>query len=202
MPELKGKKKKNIYIYIYTHIYRQINDIRGKKGTRVVRHNEDLRWKPPNFGLYKINFDGALFTDEGSAYLGVVIRDWEGQVIKALSEKVRHPGSVDLVEALATRRAISFAKELSIHQMLIEGDSLWVIQAINEARLVRTMYGHVVNDIRFLSSSVSCSFLHVKRKGNSLAHALARRAVSSANLNVWLENLPRDLDDIFQFDLP
>ena len=104
---------------------------------------------------------------------------------------------MDLVEALATRRAISFAKELSIHQMLIEGDSLWVIQAINEARLVRTMYGHVVNDIRFLSSSVSCSFLHVKRKGNSLAHALARRAVSSANLNVWLENLSRDLDDIF-----
>ena len=52
------------------------------------------------------------------------------------------------------------------------------------------MYGHVVDDIRFLSSSVSCSFLHVKRKGNRLAHTLTRRAVSSANLNVWLEDLP------------
>ena len=52
------------------------------------------------------------------------------------------------------------------------------------------MYGHVVDDIRFLYSSVSCSFLHVKRKGNRLAHTLARRAVSSANLNVWLEDLP------------
>ena len=110
---------------------------------------------------------------------------------------MRHPGSVDLVEALAVRRAINFAKELSIHQMVIEGDSLRAIQAINEARPIRTMYGRVVNDIIFLPSSMSCSFLHVKRKGNSLAHALARRAVSSANLNVWLENLPRDLDDIF-----
>ena len=115
---------------------------------------------------------------------------------------MRHPGSVDLVEALAVRRAINFAKELSIHQMVIEGDSLRVIQVINEARPIRTMYGHVVDDIRFLSSSVSCSFLHVKRKGNRLAHAFTRRAVSSANLNVWLEDLPRDLDDIFQFDLP
>ena len=51
-----------------------------KKGTRVVEHNEDLRWKPHDFGLYKINFDGALFVDQGSAGLGVVIRDWEGQV--------------------------------------------------------------------------------------------------------------------------
>ena len=74
-----------------------------KKDTRVVEHNKDLRWKPPDFGLYNINFDGALFAD------------WEGQVIGALSEKVRHVGSVDLVEALAACRTISFSKELSIH---------------------------------------------------------------------------------------
>ena len=129
-----------------------------KKGNRVVEHSKDLRWKPPDSGLYKINFDGALFADQGSAGIGVVIRDWEGQVIAALSEKVRHPGSVDLVEALATRRAISFAKELNIHQMVIEGDSLRVIQAINEARPVQTLYGHVVDNIRFLSSSYRCSF--------------------------------------------
>ena len=49
-----------------------------KKDTRVVEHNEDLRWKLPDFGLYKINFDGALFADQGSAGLGVVMRDWEG----------------------------------------------------------------------------------------------------------------------------
>ena len=79
------------------------------------------------------------------------------------------------MEALATSRAVSFAKELSIHQMVVEGDSLQVIQAINEARPGRTMYGHVINDIRFLSSSISCSFLHVKRKCNRLAHSLARR---------------------------
>ena len=86
-----------------------------KKDTRVIEHNEDLRWKPPDFGLYKINFDGALFADQGSAGLGVVMRDWEGQVIGALSEKVRHVGSVDLVVALAACRIISFSKELSIH---------------------------------------------------------------------------------------
>ena len=46
------------------------------------------------------------------------------------------------------------------------------------------MYGHVIDDIRFLSSSIFCSFLHVKRKGNRLTYALARQAVSSADTDV------------------
>ena len=169
---------------------------------RAVVRSEDLQWKPPDFGLYKINFDNDVFADQASAGISVVIRDWEGQIIAALSQKVRYLGSVDLVEALAVSRAVSFAKELNIHQMVIEGDSLRVIQAINGTRPVRTMYSHVIDDIHFLSSSISCSFLHVKHKGNRLAHALARQAVSSADTDVWLENLPPDLDDVFQFDFP
>nr|POE86376.1 hypothetical protein CFP56_17255 [Quercus suber] len=35
-----------------------------KKVRWVANHSEDLRWKPPDFGLYKINFDGALFADQ------------------------------------------------------------------------------------------------------------------------------------------
>ena len=33
-----------------------------------------------------------------------------------------------------------------------------------------------------------------------LAHALARKAVSSANCDVWVEELPSDLEDVFQTD--
>ena len=140
-----------------SELLREFQDVH-KKVRQVADHSEDLRWKLPDFGLYKIIFDGALFADQVSASIGVVIRDWEGKIIAALSQKVRYPGSVDLVEALATSRAVSFAKELSIHQMVVEGDSFQVIQAINEARPGRTMYGHVINDIRFLSSSISCRF--------------------------------------------
>ena len=46
---------------------------------------------------------------------------------------MRYPNSTDLVEALAASKAISFAKELIIHQMVVEGDSLRFIQAINDA---------------------------------------------------------------------
>ena len=33
--------------------------------------------------------------------------------------------------------------------------------------------------------------------GNSLAHSLARRAVLTADTDVWLEEFPPDLNDVF-----
>ena len=51
-----------------------------------------------------------------------------------------------------------------------------------------------------LASSFFCSFSHVHRGGNRLAHALARRAVSSAGLDVWVEELPIELESVFQTD--
>ena len=171
-------------------------DVNKKPLPRTVQ-SADLRWKPPDLGFFKVNFDGALFLGQRCAGLGVVIRDLAGLVIAALSEKVRLPGSVDVVGALAARRAISFAKELSLHHLVVEGDLLRVIQAITDTRPVKTLYGHVIDEIRILSSLVNCSFLHVNRKGNKLAHALARRAILSADFDVWIEYLPRDLDDVF-----
>ena len=85
--------------------------------------------------------------------------------------------------------------------MVVEGDSLQVIQALVDARPLRSLFFHVIADIHSLISNVECSFCHVKREGNKLAHALACRAVASADFGVWLEDLPHDLEDILQFDL-
>ena len=78
--------------------------------------------------------------------------------------------------------------------MVIEGDSLHVIQAIVGTKSVQTLYGHIIEEIKLLSSLFTCSFLHVNRKGNMLAHALARRAVLSAVTEVWIEELPQNLE--------
>ena len=65
-----------------------------------------------------------------------------------------------------------------------------------------TMFGHVVEETRRLGLCLKlCSFHHVKREGNKLAHSLACRAVLSADLDVWVEELSKDLDVVFQGDL-
>ena len=92
------------------------------------------------------------------------MRDAEGMIIAALSQIIRLPSSVDLVEALAARRALLFAQELCLGHVEVEGDSLKVITAINNPQQNRTQWGHVIEDIKKASSWFpSCSFCYVYR---------------------------------------
>ena len=62
--------------------------------------------------MVKVNFDGALFSPQSSAGLGLVVWDPAGLVLAALSQNIPLPTSVETVEVIATRRALLFSKEL------------------------------------------------------------------------------------------
>ena len=47
-----------------------------------------VRWRPPNPNYFKINFDGAVFSEVEAVGLGVVIRDSFCSVIGSLAERV------------------------------------------------------------------------------------------------------------------
>ena len=72
------------------------------------------QWSTPPIDCFKVNFDGATFPEMGKAGLGVVIRNWQGNVMASLSEQAPLPFSPDIVKAMATAKAISFAQELGI----------------------------------------------------------------------------------------
>ena len=96
-----------------------------------------------------------------------------------------------------------FAKELCIFKLVVEGDFLRVVQALKAKERCNTLYENIIEDVCSQSLSLQfCQFQHVRRDENTLAHALARRAVSSANFDVWVEELPSELEAVFQFDLP
>ena len=110
--------------------------------------------------------------------------------------------TIELAEALATRKAVWFAMELSLFSVEFEGDFLRVISALNDLKRCNTLFGHVTDECKRVSASLRFyKFQHVRKEGNRLAHALARRAVLSTNMDVWVESLPGDLDDVFQSDL-
>ncbi|KAK9999046.1 hypothetical protein SO802_018649 [Lithocarpus litseifolius] len=193
----------------------QVHEIEGQ-AKRMVREFWDannqgqhrsmrrppVRWSPPPAGTYKANFDAAIFEELQCVGLGVVFRDHSGQVIAALSQRIGLSRTVELAEALAARRAVEFARELSLFDVILEGDCLRVVQALNASGGCNTLYGHVVNETKRLGADLRhCSYQHVCREGNKLAHCLARRAVSSADIDVWVEDLPEDLDVVLQSDL-
>ena len=88
------------------------------------------RWCPPADDVWKINFNGAMFGESDEAGIGVVIRDCRGEVKAALFKKIKKPPTVDVLELLAAKRAMTFSLETNTSRVVYEGDSALVIKAI------------------------------------------------------------------------
>ena len=73
------------------------------------RLKRKVRWKPPDSGSYKINFDEATFVGEKCSSLGVIVQDKEGLVIAAMVTRVPQLLQAIEIEALAANKAFEFA---------------------------------------------------------------------------------------------
>ena len=134
------------------------------------------QWRPPDTNIFKANFDAAVFKSDNLAGLGVVIKDWCGEAIGALTTLVPLAQIVVQLEALACRRAVQFAKEIGLSQVIFKGDSSTVIQAVQEGCSDVLPFGHVIEDIRVLASDLQfSSFSHVSRVCNVVVDALAKK---------------------------
>ena len=124
-----------------------------------------VHWSPPTENLYKVNFNAALFEHLGFAGLGVLIRDGRGNVLAALSQKIALPQSVEMAEALAAKRAVQLATEMSFLRVVVEGDCKRVVQALQAQGRSFTLYRHVIEDVRRIGAMLqTCSFHHVLRE--------------------------------------
>nr|XP_023874909.1 uncharacterized protein LOC111987422 [Quercus suber] len=99
----------------------------GKPKRKLARTQ---RWVPPIEGMYKINYDGAYFVDEEKAGIDVVVRNDLGQVMGSLAKKIDMSSTVEVLEAMAARRAMLFMEELGLRHAVFEGDSELVVKAL------------------------------------------------------------------------
>ena len=87
---------------------------------------------------------------------------------------------------------------MSLFNVEIEGDCSRVITILNEMGRSSILFGHITDECKRLGATLRfCKFRHVHREGNWLAHSLGRRAVLSADMDVWIKSLPSDLDVAF-----
>ena len=92
----------------------------------------------------------------------------------ALFEKIQKPPSTEILELLATKRAVRFSLETGFNKSVIEGDSESVIRSLRHGGYENSLGGHLIKDIFFtVNSFQSISFSHVVWQSNAIAHALA-----------------------------
>ncbi|XP_023871638.1 uncharacterized protein LOC111984242 [Quercus suber] len=144
--------------------------------------------QPPRQGYYKVNIDGAVFSDRKQAGAGVLIKDGAGEVVAALSKKWKWPLGAVEAEAKALEAGIAFAKDVGIRDAEFESDSLLVCNALQG---LGSPPASVVTVLAGIMEQVShfrwWKFTHTKRQGNVPAHLLAQHARNVEDYVAWLE---------------
>ena len=89
-------------------------------------------WIPPPEYVFKINVDGAVFANQKAVGVGVIIRDEKGRLEAAMSKKIPVPLDAVEAEAVVYEQGLMFARDIGIHNFIIEGDSLIIHHALCE----------------------------------------------------------------------
>ena len=120
----------------------------------------------------------------------------------SLSQLVSLPYSIIEVKTLATKRALELAVEIGINKVILESDSVVLMQNLKDGTRSLAQYNHIANNILFLASYFSdLKFSHVSRSYNKVAHSLVRWAPLSSPLSVWMEDIPLDVEPVYMADL-
>ncbi|XP_075663560.1 uncharacterized protein LOC142633167 [Castanea sativa] len=165
-------------------------------------HRTKTRWRPPPSEFFKINFDGAVFPHAKKLGIGIVIRDYQGQVIASCSKLVNQELCSDDIEVKVASWAMAFALEVGVKRAVLEGDSLTVIRGLVEEENLLVPLGLLIKDAQQLSQRFEeLLYSHVKRECNNLAHNLARHAAGIPYFLVWMEDIPPQFHDVLQADL-
>ena len=161
-----------------------------------------VRWTPPLSDKYKINVDGAVFKDQKAARVGVFIWDCNGQVIATLSKKINAPlGPLD-AKAKAVEAGVQFAKDIGIQDVILEGDSLTVLNALCGNTSPPSLVAAVVAGIKVLSCYLrQVEFSHVRRQCNRPAHLLAKHGFGIVDFIAWLEENPCFIEQSLHHDV-
>lgn len=97
-------------------------------------HNQNTQsrcnWIPPPSGTFKLNVDGAIFAYQCSAGVGIILRNDKGEIILSTSKKESEVNDPLKVEMLAIFRALQICIPLDLNELLIESDSLIMVNEI------------------------------------------------------------------------
>ncbi|XP_040996051.1 uncharacterized protein LOC121242225 [Juglans microcarpa x Juglans regia] len=143
------------------------------------------QWEAPPRGKLKLNWDVALEKNNCKVGVGAVIRDWEGTVKATMRKKHDLYPDPLLAEAYALLQATIFCKSLGWKEIILEGDSLQVVNFLKTGEVNDSYVGTMIRDTKsILNSFTSWTVRHILRAGNVVAHVLSRDALSSRD-SIW-----------------
>ncbi|XP_060959369.1 uncharacterized protein LOC115700225 [Cannabis sativa] len=132
-------------------------------------------WAKPAENILKINVDVAIFSETATYSFARVIRDETGALVEAFTccrSGVLQP---EMVEALGVKEALSWVKRKDWRKVVIETDSLTVVQALRSSIPMVSYFGSIISDYKMLLNDLQDVYVNfIRHSANSVAHFLAR----------------------------
>ncbi|XP_074267316.1 uncharacterized protein LOC141590642 [Silene latifolia] len=170
-----------------------MDGLRGGTGQGLVAEARGGRWERPGDGVSKVNTDAGVMEGVGVG-LGVVSRNSEGVVEWACVVQREICTEVAMAEAEAVLLGLKEARRMGTRRVIVESDSLEVVEDLTKKRCGRSELFVLYNEIRQLCSSFDfVVFKHVSRNLNLLAHSVAHVRPWVIGRRFWLSDLPAEL---------
>ena len=130
------------------------------------------------------------------------LRDEKGRLEAALSKKLPVPLGAVEVEAVAYEQGLLFARDIGIHNFIIEGDSLIIHHALSEVSTPPSSVAAIIQGMQEMCKEFSgVMFSHVRRQGNKPAHLLAKHARGIVDFTAWIQENPCFLEQALIHDV-
>jgi hypothetical protein len=107
-------------------------DQRREVRKKVAQDDVITSWQKPPAGKVKINSDATVELQKNMMGIGVIARDHEGNVLAMLCTKKEHISDPTMAEAVVAWRAVNLARRLDLQSIMLEGDALEIVQALQE----------------------------------------------------------------------
>lgn len=168
-----------------------------RQNGQQVRPTPPKTWKPPPSNFLKCNWDAAIDTGGKRMGVGLVVRNHEGEVIAAKCFTKPFVTDPMTAEAVGAWSAAQFVRQLGMDQIILEGDSLGVVQSLQGEGNSWAMAGQMLDDVKItLGSCRAWQVRHVRREANSAADRLAKHALSLNGEHQWRLSIPICIHEI------
>ncbi|KAL5774533.1 hypothetical protein ACOSP7_012090 [Xanthoceras sorbifolium] len=160
-------------------------------------------WVPPPVDSFKLNCDASVGSRPGVVGLGFMIRNHDGLIMAAGSDRVAAFYSPQVAEVVSLLHGLQFAADSGFSCLHVKSDARGVIKLLNDHSIPDSDLGLVISDI--LSISVNpfvLSFNFVPRVTNRVADALAKATKLLDSGCFWIESCTPDVERLVQEDFP
>ena len=159
-------------------------------------------WSPPPRSLFKINVDGAIATATKKAGVGVIVRDELGRVEAAMCRNLNATLGAIKTESKAIEAGLLFTQDIGIRDIVVESDSLIMVQALNGTSTPPFVVSAVVQGIRDLNKSFCrVEFSHIKRQETRPTYVLTEHALGIVDFIARIEKTPYFLEQALIHDV-